>query len=80
MRNDRQRLLRSGEARAERLAENREHCDAAEAYLQLASTSATGSERDRLTLLAVDQWLMAGHRSRARRICKAFPVLRAAMR
>ena len=55
----------SGEARAERLASNGRHDDAAREYIGLAST-ASGSERDRLTLLAVEQWLDAGDIARAR--------------
>lgn len=55
----------SGENRAERLATNGQHDDAASAYIGLA-TSAIGSERDRLTLLAVEQWLDAGDTTRAR--------------
>ena len=54
-----------GESRAERLARNSEHDAAARIYIGLAS-NATGSERDRLTLLAVEQWLDAGDSSRAR--------------
>jgi hypothetical protein len=49
----------SAEQRAERLARNGQHDDAAGAYIGLA-TDAAGSERDRLTLLAVEQWLDAG--------------------
>jgi len=59
-------LSGSGEQRAERLAKNGEHDDAAGAYIGLA-TNATGIERDRLTLLAVEQWLDAGDVTRARR-------------
>ena len=54
-----------GEGQAERLARNAEHNDAARIYVGLA-TGATGSERDRLTLLAIEQWLDAGDASRAR--------------
>jgi outer membrane PBP1 activator LpoA protein len=54
-----------GEGRAERLARNGEHADAAGAYIGLA-TEAAGIERDRLTLLAVEQWLDAGDLDRAR--------------
>jgi len=56
----------SAEQRAERLARNGQHDDAAGAYIGLA-TDAAGSERDRLTLLAVEQWLDAGDVTRARR-------------
>jgi len=54
-----------GEARAERLAQNGDHQDAAAVYTDLAA-SAAGSDRDRLTLLAVEQWLDAGDATRAR--------------
>jgi len=54
-----------GESRAERLARNGEYDDAARIYIGLA-TDAVGSERDRLTLLAVEQWLDAGDAARAR--------------
>jgi len=54
-----------GEARAERLASNGEHADSAGVYIGLA-TQASGAERDRLTLLAVEQWLDAGDVVRAR--------------
>jgi len=53
------------EARAERLARDGEHGRAASAYIGLAS-EATGERRDRLTLLAVEQWLDAGDVARAR--------------
>ena len=56
----------SGERRAERMAQNGRHEDAAGAYIGLAAT-ADISDRDRLTLLAVEQWLDAGDVSRARR-------------
>jgi len=56
---------RSGEGRAERLAQNGEHADAAGAYIGMAS-SVQGTERDRLTMLAVEQWLYAGDFARAR--------------
>lgn len=55
----------SGEARAERLASNGEYAEAAAEYIGLASAAA-GSERDRLTLLAVEQWQNAGDIARAR--------------
>jgi outer membrane PBP1 activator LpoA protein len=54
----------SGEDRAARLARNGEHAEAASAYIGLASEK-FGVERDRLTLLAVEQWLDAGDVSRA---------------
>jgi len=53
------------EGRAERLAANGQHADAASVYIGMAS-AATGIERDRLTLLAVEQWLDAGDVARAR--------------
>jgi len=56
---------RSGEGRAERLAQNGEHEDAAGIYIGMASTS-VGAERDRLSLLAAEQWLYAGDIARAR--------------
>ena len=46
----------SAESRAERLARNGDHADAASAYMGLA-VDASGSERDRYTLLAVEQFL-----------------------
>lgn len=54
----------SGEGRAERLTRNGEYADAARIYIGLAANK-TGSERDRLTLLAVEQWLDAGDVMRA---------------
>jgi len=59
-------LSGSGEQRAERLATDGRHDDAAATYIGLA-TDAAGPERDRLTLLAVEQWLDAGDVPRARR-------------
>ena len=58
-------LSGSGESRAERLAANGEHADAAGAYMGLA-VNAVGTERDRYTLLAVEQYLDAGDVTRAR--------------
>ena len=58
-------LALSGEGRAERLARNGEHAQSASAYIGLAS-EAIGPERDRLTLLAVEQWLDAGDDARAK--------------
>jgi len=55
-----------GESRAERLANNGRHEDAAGIYIGLAA-AASGYEKDRLTLLAVEQWLDAGDTTRARR-------------
>ncbi len=58
--------LRGGsEAQAARLAAAGQHTEAAGAYIALAS-GAIDSERDRLTLLAVEQWLDAGDVERAR--------------
>ncbi|MEO1246473.1 MAG: penicillin-binding protein activator [Pseudomonadota bacterium] len=54
----------SGETRAERLALAGDAGEAAAVYIGLASSSA-GAERDRLTLLAAEQWLIAGDRNRA---------------
>ena len=54
-----------GEGRAERLAVAGEHEDAARVYFGLAA-EASLQERDRLTLLAVEQWLDAGDINRAR--------------
>jgi outer membrane PBP1 activator LpoA protein len=59
-------LSGSGEQRAERMAQNGQHNDAAGAYLGLAANT-VGVERDRLTLLAVEQWLDAGDVAQARR-------------
>jgi outer membrane PBP1 activator LpoA protein len=55
----------SAEDRAESLAQAGRHDDAASAYIGLA-TEASGAARDRLTLLAVEQWLFAGDGRRAR--------------
>ena len=55
----------SGENRAERLAQNGDHGAAAGAYMGLAVV-AVGGERDRYTLLAVEQFLDAGDEARAR--------------
>jgi len=59
------RLGGTVEGRAERLAANGQHTDAASVYIGMASV-ATGAERDRLTMLAVEQWLDAGDVARAR--------------
>jgi hypothetical protein len=58
-------LSGSAEARAERLASNGDHGEAAGAYMGLA-VDASGEERDRYTLLAVEQYLDAGDVARAR--------------
>ncbi|MEX2124556.1 MAG: penicillin-binding protein activator [Woeseia sp.] len=52
------------EARAEQMARTGQHEGAAAFYIDLASR-ATGIERDRLTLLASEQWLDAGDGRRA---------------
>lgn len=56
----------SGEDRADRMARAGDHSDAASAYMGLA-VSAVGSERDRYTLLAAEQYLDSGDEARARR-------------
>ena len=53
-----------GENRAERRAANGQHDEAASEYIHLAS-NAIGTERDRLILLAAEQWLDAGDTTRA---------------
>ncbi len=53
------------ERRAESLANNGHFDDAASVYIGLAG-GAAGQERDRLTLLAVEQWLNAGDTRRAK--------------
>ena len=55
----------STESRIERIAQNGNHGEAAGAYMGLAVV-ATGAERDRYTLLAVEQYLDAGDITRAR--------------
>jgi outer membrane PBP1 activator LpoA protein len=62
-----------GESRAERLAANGDHDDAARAYIGLAA-EASPMERDRLTLLAVEQWLDAGDANRARSAFRSVPM------
>lgn len=54
----------SEEGRAARAAQSGNHEEAARLYVGLAS-SASGAERDRLTMLAVEQWLIAGDTGRA---------------
>ena len=54
----------AAESRAARLAQSGEFQEAASAYIGLAA-EASGNERDRLTLLAVDNWLDAGDEARA---------------
>jgi outer membrane PBP1 activator LpoA protein len=58
-------LTGSAESRAARLADSGDHAEAAGAYMELA-VDATGSERDRYVLLAVEQYLDAGDVARAR--------------
>jgi outer membrane PBP1 activator LpoA protein len=58
-------LSGSGETRAERLAEDGRHQEAAAEYVYLAS-KAVGDERSRFSLLAVEQWLDDGDVDRAR--------------
>ncbi len=53
------------ERRADTMAMRGQHADAAALYIDLAAR-ATGNERERLTLLAVEQWLDAGDGRRAR--------------
>ena len=65
-------LSGSGEYRAERLASDGRHDAAAGAYIGLAADE-VGFERDRLTLLAVEQWLDAGDVMRARRAFLSVP-------
>ncbi|MDG2107262.1 MAG: hypothetical protein P8J74_01240, partial [Woeseiaceae bacterium] len=60
-------LSGSGEHRVEQLVDNGRHQEAASAYIRLAA-NATGNERDRLTLLAIEQWLDAGEVKRAERV------------
>lgn len=55
----------SGEGRAVRLAQNGDHAGAAGVYIGLA-TNAVGSDADRLTMLAIEQWLEGGDIGRAR--------------
>ncbi len=61
------------EQRAEQLARDGRHDDAAALYIGMA-TDASGTERDRLTLLAVEQWLDAGDGSRAHTALQSVPA------
>jgi outer membrane PBP1 activator LpoA protein len=61
------------ERRAASLAQAGQHIDAAGVYIGLA-TGASGGERDRLTLLAVEQWLFAGDGRRARNALQQIPA------
>ncbi len=58
------------ERRAEVYAQNNQYDEAANVYVGLAS-DASGPERDRLTLLAVEQWLFAGDGRRARSVLRS---------
>ncbi len=62
----------TGERRAQTLAQDGEFAEAASVYIGLASASA-GVERDRLTLLAVEQWLYAGDGKRAKNALSQIP-------
>ena len=61
------------ERHAESLAKNGQFHDAASVYIGLAG-KATGRERERLTLLAVEQWLNAGDARRARNALREVPA------
>lgn len=61
------------ERRAEALSRNGQFADAAGIYIGLAS-GASGQERDRLTLLAIEQWLFAGDGRRARNALSQIPT------
>ncbi len=63
---------RPSEARAERFARNGEHAEAASMYIGLANI-ASATARDRLTLLAVEQWLDAGDTIQARDAFRTVP-------
>lgn len=65
-------ILGSGENRAARLADNGQHSEAASQYFHLAS-DAVGTDRDRLHLLAVEQWLDAGDVVRAQIVLRVLP-------
>ena len=58
------------ERRAETLAQDGRYEDAAGVYIGLAA-EADGQERDRLSLLAIEQWLHAGDGKRARNALQA---------
>ncbi len=60
-------------AAPKRLASNGQHQDAASAYIELAAQT-TGQARERLTLLAVEQWLDAGDATRARNAFTGMPI------
>jgi len=56
---------RQPEARAASMARAGQHAEAAAVYIDLARQAVAGPERDRLTLLAAEQWLDAGDGRRA---------------
>jgi outer membrane PBP1 activator LpoA protein len=62
----------SAESRAESLSRNEEYSESADIYIGLAADT-IGVERDRLTLLAVEQWLNASDVSRARNAFRGVP-------
>ncbi len=62
-----------GESRALRQASVGQHAEAASSYIGLAAAR-DGIERERLTLLAAEQWLLAGDRARAANAMLAIPV------
>ena len=61
------------ERRAETLSAAGQYADAAGVYIGLASET-SGQERDRLTLLAIEQWLFAGDGRRARGALSQMPA------
>lgn len=61
-----------GESRAQRLAAIDEHDEAARIYIGLAA-EASELERDRLILLAIEQWIDAGSIGRARSAIRSVP-------
>ena len=63
----------SAERRAAMLAADGRHAEAAAVYIDLA-TQAVGDERQRLTLLAAEQWLDAGDGRRARSAMQGMPM------
>ena len=62
----------SGEGRAYRMAQTGDHDAAAAAYLGLAGNT-SGEARDRLTLLAAEQWFYAGDVARAEATFRTVP-------
>ncbi len=61
------------ERRAETLSAAGQYADAAGVYIGIASET-SGQERDRLTLLAIEQWLFAGDGQRARSALSQMPA------